>query len=137
MASDQAAAAESPTLLTRGGAGGGGGEDADSGSGEADPGLSETDPEVWEIINAERRRQVWWCVVVWVYAVPCLSACPMHVCAGGCPERSLVFTRNIIARTHAIYITLLRQQQYRVWVEYSGMRFDLDAIIQRTRYQAV
>lgn len=55
MASDQTAAAESP-LLTRGG--GDGGEDAGSGLGEGDPGLSETDPEVWEIINAERRRQV-------------------------------------------------------------------------------
>eukprot|EP00752_Nemacystus_decipiens_P011725 g10406.t1 len=30
----------------------------DASSGEDDPGLSETDDEVWQIINAERRRQV-------------------------------------------------------------------------------
>lgn len=46
-----APAQEESALRTRGGGG-------DAGSGEADPGLAETDPEVWEIINAERRRQV-------------------------------------------------------------------------------
>ncbi|CAN0007619.1 unnamed protein product [Scytosiphon promiscuus] len=42
---------EEAVLRTRGGGEG-------TGLGEADPGLAETDPEVWEIINAERRRQV-------------------------------------------------------------------------------
>lgn len=46
MASTQ----EESVLRTRGGGGGD--------LGDADTGLSETDPEVWEIITAERRRQV-------------------------------------------------------------------------------
>lgn len=41
---------EESVLRTRGGGGGD--------LGDADTGLSETDPEVWEIITAERRRQV-------------------------------------------------------------------------------
>lgn len=43
-------AQEESALRTRGGGG--------TGSGEDDPALSETDDEVWQIINAERRRQV-------------------------------------------------------------------------------
>lgn len=46
-------AQEESLLRTRGGAG--------TGLGEDDPGLSETDDEVWQIINAERRRQVCAC----------------------------------------------------------------------------
>lgn len=41
---------EESLLRTRGGGA--------AGSGEDDPSLSETDDEVWQIINAERRRQV-------------------------------------------------------------------------------
>lgn len=45
-------AQEEPLLRTRGGGG------TNAAHGEDDPGLSETDDEVWQIINAERRRQV-------------------------------------------------------------------------------
>ena len=47
---------ESAVLRTRGG--------GSAASGVNDPGLSETDDEVWQIINAERRRQVRGCLGV-------------------------------------------------------------------------
>ncbi|CAN0385025.1 unnamed protein product [Ectocarpus sp. 12 AP-2014] len=50
LARAMASAQEESVLRTRGGGGGD--------LGDADTGLSETDPEVWEIITAERRRQV-------------------------------------------------------------------------------